>query len=261
MKRASLLFFLSLAISSAATPQTSQPAQTPPSRDPQAVSILQHAVTLMGGTAPTDSTATGTINLVAGSQNENGTITILTKGLAETSEQIALPSGQREIVYSNGLASETTPSTAGQVVMQLALTDQCVDFPLPLLLAALTNADEALQYVGQETLNGALAQHVQMTNTFASQPGRQTLAGFTLRDAWFDAVSGLPLRIAYLRRAGGGAVPSIPVQVSFSNYANEGGALYPMQIQKSLNGTPWQTITIQSVSFNTGLTDAQFPVQ
>jgi hypothetical protein len=28
-----------------------------------------------------------------------------------------------------------------------------------------------------------------------------------------------------------------------------------------MNGTPWATITIQNVSFNNGLTDADFPVQ
>jgi hypothetical protein len=34
-----------------------------------------------------------------------------------------------------------------------------------------------------------------------------------------------------------------------------------LEIQKSHNGTHWQTITIQSVSFNTGVTDAQFQVE
>jgi hypothetical protein len=37
--------------------------------------------------------------------------------------------------------------------------------------------------------------------------------------------------------------------------------LYPFQINKSYNGTPWEAITIQSVSFNTGLTTAQFQVE
>jgi hypothetical protein len=87
------------------------------------------------------------------------------------------------------------------------------------------------------------------------------LASFSTTDFWLDPSSGLPLKIAYSRRAGGGAVPAIPVAVSFSNYTNVNGVLYPFQINKSFNGTPWQTITIQSVSFNTGLTAAQFQVE
>jgi len=261
MKRASLVFFLSLAISSAAAPQTPQPAQTTPARDSQAVAILGQAVRAMGSSAPSDSTATGTITRVAGSLTENGTITILTRGTSQTAEQISVPSGQTAVIYSNGQAMETTPSGSSTAVMELAVTDQCPDFPLPWLVAALNNSDESLQYIGQETLNGAAALHVQATNTFASQPKLQKLAAFSVQDVWFDAASGLPVKLAYTRQAGGGAVPRIPVQVSFSNYSNVGGVLYPMQVQKSYNGTPSQTITIQSVSFNTGLTDAQFPVE
>jgi len=119
----------------------------------------------------------------------------------------------------------------------------------------------AFLYVGPETLNGASVQHIQVWNTFASKPHLQQLAAFSVKDIWFDTSSGLPVKIAYSRRAGGGSVPGIPVEVFFSNYTNVSGVLYPFQINKSYNGTPWQTITIQSVSFNTGLTDAQFQVE
>lgn len=255
------LFLTSHSHSQTATQSAAAQASPSPQRDPQAVALVQQAVKAMGGSAPSDSTAAGTINLVAGSQNENGTITILTKGSAETSEQINLPSGQRGVIFSSGLASESTPSNSGQVVMQLAVTDQCVDFPLPFLVAALANSDQSFLYVGQDSLNGAAVQHLQTSNSFASRPALSRLAPFSTMDLWFDAASGLPLKITYTRRAGGGTIPGIPVEVSFSNYANFGGVLYPMQIQKSYNGTPWQTITIQSVTFNTGLTDAQFQVQ
>ncbi len=230
-------------------------------RDPQAVALVQLAATAMGGAAPSDSTATGTITVVAGSLTENGQITILTRGTNQTAEQISLPSGQRAVIYSNFEAKETTPSASGAVVTELAVTDQCPAFPLPLLLAALNNSDEAFQYVGQETLNGAAVQHVRVWNTFASNPHLQKLASFSTQDIWFDASSNLPVKLAYTRQAGSGAVPAIPVEVLFSNYTNVNGVLYPFQIQKSYNGTPWQTITIQSVVFNTGLTDAQFQVE
>ena len=64
-----------------------------------------------------------------------------------------------------------------------------------------------------------------------------------------------------VRRPAHGAVAGVAVDVFYSNYQNSSGILYPSNIRKSLNGTPWATITIQSIAFNTGLTDSDFPVQ
>ena len=96
---------------------------------------------------------------------------------------------------------------------------------------------------------------------YASQPDQQFLAAFTVRDIWIDAKTNLPAKIAYSLRAGSGAVPSMAVEVTFSDYRAVSGVLYPFQISESLNGTPWLSITISSVSFNTGLTDSTFLIQ
>jgi outer membrane lipoprotein-sorting protein len=261
MRLRSLAGLLAFGLGFALAVSAQQLSQQAPQRDPQAVSIVQLAAAAMGGVAPSDSTATGTITVVAGSLTESGTITILTRGTNQTAEQISLPSGLRAVIYSNGEAEETTPSVSAAAVTELAVTDKCPAFPLPLLLSALINPDEVFQYIGQETLSGAAVQHVRVWNTFASNPHLQKVASFSAQDIWFDASSGLPLKLAYTRQAGSGAVSAIPVEVFFSNYTNVNGVLYPFQIQKSYNGTPSQTITIQRVTFNTGLTDAQFQVQ
>jgi hypothetical protein len=74
------------------SPSPPQQASPAPTSDPQAVAAIQQAAIAMGGSAPSDSTATGTITTVAGSPTENGTITILTRGTDQTSEQIQTPS-------------------------------------------------------------------------------------------------------------------------------------------------------------------------
>ena len=238
----------------------SQQSVATPERDPQAAAILQQSIVAFAKTSPTDSSANGTVTIVEGSTTQSGSIQILTRGAAQTMETLNLPGGQRSVTYSNGDAKEVIGSQATIPRLELIVTDQSADFPLPLLLWALNNSDEAFLYIGQETLNGTSTQHIQVWNTFASKPRLGKLAPFSARDIWFDTSSSLPLKIAFSRRAGGGAVPAIPVEVLFSNYTNVGGVLYPFQINKSYNGTPWQTITIQNVSFNTGLTDAQFQV-
>jgi hypothetical protein len=240
--------------------QSSGPTQAP-QRDPQAIALLQQAVAAMASSAPTDSSATGTVTIVEGSSTETGSIKILTLGPSQTSETITLTSEQRVVVYANGNARETAASQSSSLPSELAISDQCPDFPLPVMLAALNNPDEAFHYVAAETLDGTAVQHIQFWNSFTSNPHQQNLAPFSTKDVWIDSASGLPLKISYFRRAGSGAVPAVPVEVFFSNYTKINGVLYPFQINKSYNGTPWEAITIQSVSFNTGLTTAQFQVE
>lgn len=260
--RSPLLGFLFLLVS---VPLTGQQATTSvtqaPQRDPQALALLQQAIRAMATIIPADSSATGAITIVEGSTTQTGTIQILTRGTNQTSEQITLTDTERVVVYSNGDAKEVNGSQSAIPPLELIVTDQSPDFPLPLLLSVLNNPDEAYKYIGQESLNGTTVHHIQAWNTFASHPRLQKLAPFSARDIWFDSSSGLPAKLSYSRRAGGGAVPSFPVEVFFSNYNNVSGILYPFQVKKSYNGTPWETISIHSVFFNTGLTDAQFRVE
>jgi hypothetical protein len=241
-------------------PQTPQPA-TPIQRDAQAVAILQRAIAALAKIPPNDSSASGTVTIVEGSTTQSGSIHVFTRGTTQTMETITLPDEQRSVVYSNGNAKEVSAKGASAPPLEQILTDQCADFPLPFLLSVLNTSDEAYRYVGQEALEGASAQHIQVWNTFASRPPMQKLASFSIRDIWFDTSSGLPLKVAYTHRTGGGSVPAFPVEIFFSSYTSVNGVYYPFQINKSFNGTAWQTITIQNVTFNTGLADAQFQVE
>jgi len=236
-------------------------AQTSPQRDPQAVLLVQKTVLAMGGVAPGDSTATGTITLVAGSENDSGTVTVLTRGVAQTAEELQMSEeGYRAVIYSAGSASLVKDSTNTPLRPELAATSQSPDFPLPLLVAALNNADFSFQYIGPETVDGASAYHLRFWDTYASSAQLQGLADFTTRDVWISSTSGLPIRLEYDRREAGGSAPRIPMQVDYANYTNVQGVLYPFSITKSKNGTPWITITVQQVLLNTGLSDSNFPV-
>jgi hypothetical protein len=250
----SMLFLVSAELNSQQTSPTVQ-------RDAQAISVLQQAVAAMANSAPADSMATGTVTVVEGSTTQSGAIQILTLGTSQTAETITLPEGQRAVIYSNGASKEINGTQSSNPPMELVLTDQSTDFPIPFLMSALDNLDESIHYVGLETLEGQSVQHIQFCNSFASKPHLQILTPFSTNDIWISSSSGLPMKISYSRRAGGQGVPSFPVEVSFSNYIRVNGVLYPFQINKSFNGTPWETITIQSVAFNTGLTAAQFPVE
>ena len=240
------------------TQAVSSTVQTP-QRDPQAVSAIKNAIAAMGK-VPLDSTASGAVTLVEGSTTSSGSIRILTRGTDQSAESIQLTGQTRLSIYSKGSACEGFSGNAAAVSMESSASSQNPDFPLPLLAAAWNDPDFSFQYVGQETLNGSAAYHIRLFDSYASNPGLQPLSEFTAKDLWVSAVTWLPQRIAYQRRDGGGDVPRIAVEISYSDWRNINGVMYPHQIQKSWNGTPWATITIQSVAFQTGLTDNDFPV-
>jgi outer membrane lipoprotein-sorting protein len=252
LKRLAFMFCI-LAVATSACAQGNQ--------DPQAVAILQASLNAMASTIPSDSTANGSMEIVAGSQTTEGTIQILTKGTAESLVQFTGPSVSTTLIYASGQANEVVNGAVNVLSLERIQTVQAPEFPLPLLLAILSNSDTSLQYIGLETLNGESVNHIRSWNTFASQPGLQSLANFSTRDIWFDATSGLPVRVSFTRCDAQGATAGIAVDVFFSNYQINSGVAYPYSIQESLNGTPWATITIQSVAFNTGLTDASFTIQ
>ena len=232
-----------------------------PQRDPQALAILQQTVKLMGGAAPSDSTATGTVTGMAGSQAQDGTIRILTRNTDESLEELTLPNLSQTTVYSRWMASQSVGSAAAQgLSSQLAATAQAAEYPLPLLAGALSNPDTTLQYVGPESLAGAATNHIRIWNTFASLPYMQPLAGLSTRDIWIDSASGLPVKISFTQQAALGATYKTLVELSLSNYEQTAGFAYPSQIRESLNGTLWLTISIQSMVFNTGLSDSQFQI-
>ncbi len=253
-----LLFLIFTAIPTALLAQQSaQPIQ----RDPQAVALLQRAVAAMAPIPPTDSAASGTITIVAGGETQTGTVRILTRGTDQFAEFMQTDKGSRSWVVSGLGAREQQGTSTKNLSVEGALSGLAPFYPLPLLAGALANPDSAFALIGQEPLDGTLAYHVRLWNTLASNAEFQNLAAFSVKDLWLDAVSGLPRKLACQRRDGGGSAARIALEVSYSDYRNIGGVLYSFHIEKSLNGTPWATITIQSVAFNTGLSDADFPAR
>ncbi len=251
-----LMFLLSLSIPFAPTVSS----QDPPRRDPRALAVFQHSLSTMGR-LPSDSTATGKADLVEGSTESAGTIRIRIRGLDHASEELLLTDGVRRAIYSRLRAATEDGEGRKPRSLEWAASSDAPLFPARLVARGLTDSDFALEYIGLEKVGAADAHHIRIWNTFSSKPKLKALAEFTEKHIWIDALSGLPLKLYCEERFAGGAVPRVPIEVQYADYRNVGGVLFPFQIKKSLNGSPWATITIQSVTLNSGLRDADFPVQ
>jgi hypothetical protein len=238
----------------------SPPASAVPSGSSQAASVLQQAFAAMGGALPADTIATGTVTIVAGSLTESGSIRIQTRGQSQSLEAIQAGSIQSSVVYSGGLASHDEGDAKKMYPIERSLSSQSAAFPLPLVFWALRSPDAAASFIGDESVSGTPVSHVRISSTFASKPNLKRFAEFTTRDLWIASDTGLPVKMTYERREGGGSSPHVLVELDYSNYQNVRGVLYPFQILESLNGTPWTTIQISKVNLNTGLADTDFPL-
>jgi len=249
-----------IANSFAGIPQTPATSPGAPQRDAQAVALLQRSVAAFGSVQPSDSTATGSVTITAGSSTTQGTVTILTKGLAETSIQFQMPNDPWTVVFANGQANKVESAQTTVYPLELAASNQCLYFPLPYLSGVLNNSDYSVRYIGQEIISSSTTNHIVVQNTFNSTPNFQFLSPFSYADVWLDSTTSLPVKIAMVRRFGGGSAPNYPFAVYYSNYQLVSGVRYPFTIQEFVTGTVWATATVQSVAFNTGLTDANFSV-
>ena len=169
--------------------------------------------------------------------------------------------GLRARVYAKGLAAKVSGFERGTLSLEMAASSRSPNFPLPLLVAALNDPDFSFEYVGQESPDGVTVHHIRFWNTHASNPRLQHLAEFSLKDLWIDAASGLPTRLSYDQREGGGATPRIRIGASYSDYRDVGGVRYPFLIKRIYNGTPWATIKITNVSLGAGVSDADFQIE
>jgi hypothetical protein len=229
-------------------------------RDTQAVSALSQAVVAMANAIPEDWVAYGSIVTTAGSLNEDGALVLKTRRTNQTSEDIQTAHGSKT-VFSKNQATRFTGSSPTVLSLELALSSQSAVLPLTLISGALNNPDSGFSFIGLETLNEKTTIHIRTWNSFTSNPDLQPLTSFTYKDIWIDANSFLPVKLSYTRRDSGGATYSIPVEVNYSDYKTVAGFTYPLNVQISIDGTPWASVTVNNVSLNVGLSDADFSLQ
>lgn len=231
------------------------------SREPNAAGVLSRSFSAMGGRVPSDSESLATLGVEAGSRIERGTLLTRTRGTDQTSELRQTQDGVGAVVYSRGRCSESADGVARELTLELTLTSRSVNFPLIIVAGALNDSDIALEYVASETIGGVTCDHVRIWGSSATDPGRAVAPEFSIKDIWVASATSLPVKVAFSRREASGDAPRIPVEVSYSDYRRVAGLVYPFRIEKAYNGTPWMTLTVQRVSFDLGLTDADFQLE
>jgi hypothetical protein len=255
------LGFLLCTLFFAAPPLLAQAtAPTAAKRDAQAIAILQQSLAAMGG-VPNDVQASGSVTITAGSKTDVGTIRVVARGVDQTREEIGTADGLKAEVFSGRRGASKVGDTQTEKSLEWASSAQSTVFPAMLISAAVANPDSAFEYLGLEDVAGTQAHHLRFSNTYASNAELQVLMAFSTKDIWVGATSSLPVKLSYERREGSGPVPRIRVEVTYGDYRNASGFLFPFAIERAVNGVPRESIRIQSVQVNLGPADAEFKIR
>jgi hypothetical protein len=250
-----------LLIPSASPRVNSQQSTSAQQRDPQAIALLQSSVRAMGGNVPLDSVANGTVLQTAGSLSTTGNIRILTRGTEQTSDDIQWPNCTDSNVYSSQRSVRVACGNSSALSMEEAATNQGAYSPMMLIAHFLNESDSAIQLVRLEVVSGKNTAHLRLSETYSSSAVLQRVAPFSVRDLWLDTSTALPVQLQYVQSTGqGSADQHRTFLLQYSTYQSANGYGYPSTIQVRLNGVPWRTIAVTSLSLNTGLTDGDFPV-
>jgi len=240
-----------------ALPQTTT---TTPTSDPQAIALATQALTaLTGSVQVSDVTLTGAATRIAGSDIETGTITLEALGTGNSSLSLVTSAGTRSETRStaNGFPQGCwvgIDGTAHAMANHNCVTDAVWFFPALTVLSQAASTNVLAKYVGLETRNGGSVQHIRLQTQIPSP----LLATLSTEDIYLDSTSSLPVAIIFTTHPDANALANIPVEIDFSNYQTVSGVSVPFSIQKLLNGSLFLDITIQSATFNSGLSPSAF---
>lgn len=256
----SILLLLSL-------PLSAQQA-TPQPQDPQAVTILNQALTAGGGLtaikAIADYTGLGTITYHS-NPDVQGTVTV--KGLGNIAFRIdaTLPKGVRSSAIDEGISttkyedgklsaatnSQNAPSSDA-FPYQTPLFPGSLTFPYRQLATVLGNPSFGVSYKGVVQVDGHSTHDIQVQRV---SQGPDPMRQYHAREFFIDTTT---FQVAMTQDL----VPKNSVrQIHYSNYATVSGLLVPMSLAEKVSGLATWSIQLNQVTFNSGLQDSAFVLQ
>jgi len=234
----------------------------------QALLLLQRsAAALSGGQTLTDVTLSGTARRIAGSDDGTGTAVLQAIATGAGRIELSLSSGQRSEVCN---LTATTPAGAWSgpdrvshaVAYHNLLTEPAWFFPSFPIARRLSSSGYVATYVGHETHNAQVVEHVSVSKTPPAQAGAGApfVQHLTQVEFFLDSTSLLPVAISFNTHPDSNVLLDIPVEIDFSDYRAINGSQVPFHIQKYFNNSLSLDFQASSVTLNTGLTASTFNV-
>lgn len=256
-------FFLASLFLLLALPALSQQSAPAIQRDPQALAILNQSATYAGGltalAAIRDYTEKGTITYLWAGEPQSASLSIFGRVPGTFRMDSILPSGTQSLIVSNGAGEFVrTDGTSTALPPYNVISGGVLGFPMGMVVSSLANPSVTISHVEQTTWGGVQVNHIRIiqpvdpslplsdlphlgTFELFFSTSSHNLVGFS-ETVWSDQ----DIKRSYVR------------EISFSNYSVVNGLSLPFTITERIGQVQTWTITLTSVSFNSGLSDSLF---
>jgi hypothetical protein len=234
-------------------------------RDPNGLRVLSQALITAGGAlalaAVKDYTLSGTIMYYWAGRPVQGAVTICGRGSDAIRLDATLPSGTRSFVANQGAASVKEVDDKDTITVPF---DRAVNFnswtvPSLLIASALNDPSVSISLDGTVVTGDHTAFNVKLQRIFTAQSDPDgSLTKLATRNLLIDMTSYTVLETRDVVQPPPAGRVGILHQVQFSDYSATGGVLFPNSVTELIGGQQTASVQINSVHFNTGLTDADF---
>jgi len=262
MRLGPLFAFGLLLFVTAVQAQTSAP--TSPTRDPQALTVLAECLQASGGAqavaAVQDFTGTGTVTHYWANQQVQNPATVRGLGMSNFRFDDQRADGTHSWAVSEaGGAQQKPDGTISSLPWGDAVNLISATWPVPVALTALNNPNWEVTYAGETVFNGQSAYDIKIEQFLpaVADPARK-LSALTTRDLFIDSSSFLILGAQDAIHPYNPLLRTYVRQILYSNYRTSGGVSVPFSVTETLSGQKIWTFALGSISFNSGLTAADF---
>ena len=235
-------------------------------RDPQAIATLTQTIMAAGGAKVSsiqDFTGTGVITYNWAGEATSGSVRLYGKGPSQFRMDSTVPAGLQSLVIV-GHKAILVPAHAAKTDVPIRATVCTGNLTLPGLRIAQALADSSISvvYVGLVAWNGSQAHQIHVVLPIDSRlVVSPTFSGLGEFDLYFDPNSTQLLGLAEKIWWDDDLRQPYLHELIFSNYQLANSVAVPYTITEKMGGQQTWSITLDSLAFNTGLSDDVFQIQ
>jgi len=244
-----------------------QSAQTPtvPTRDPQAIAILNRSLAAMGGqgiAAIQDTVVKGTVSSLGNQDPTTGDVTITTKGTSMIRTDAAGGGKNSSVIFNSGREMRDLGRGWQKAPSGNANQKRIEHLPALMLAYEVVRNELSAEYVGEESIAGRAVFHLRLARV--SNMGNASDETFTRNsrmDVFLDAQTYLITKISYLLLSEIDLRLGMPVDIYYDDYRVMNGLAVPFHQRYFFNGQPTNQLQLTSVAVNQGTPDSKFEAQ
>lgn len=233
-------------------------------QDPQAISVLTQSLTAMGGLTAVngiqDFTETGSITYNWANAPVQAPVTVQSMGVTTFRFDSSLSNGTQTWAVDGMTGVLIAPAGTRQPSAFYNLyTAGSLTLPALRVVAVLQSSSLNITYVGPVTLNGNATYQIHcVLPSNPSNPLPPGLTAYGTFDLYIDATSLLVDSLQETTYSNSNRQVSFAHEIDFSNYQIVSGVSAPFAITESVGGQQTWTMALNSLSFNSGLTESVF---